>query len=131
MQVMYHAFMTSLMTSQDYKLQEIYKLRFLRQYMSYSVVQKLKMLEMVMAIFLVYSTSAISYAKKVCRQLKMATILTILKYYTQLHFHMRYGKMVENYGKKSIFMMTTSSMTSQGGLKVGPLYPFINEITFS
>ena len=48
--------------------------------MSYSVVQKLKMLEMVMAIFLVYSTSAISSAKKVCRQLKMATILKILKY---------------------------------------------------
>ena len=31
--------------------------------------------------------------------------------------------------KKSIFMMMTSSMTSQGGLKVGPLYSFIYEIT--
>ena len=30
--------------------------------------------------------------------------------------------------QKSIFMMT-SSMTSQGGLNVGPLYSFINEIT--
>ena len=26
-------------------------------------------------------------------------------------------------------MMMTSSMTSQGGLKVGPLYSFINEIS--
>ena len=31
--------------------------------------------------------------------------------------------------QKSIFMMMTSSMTSQGGLKVGPLYSIINEIT--
>ena len=31
--------------------------------------------------------------------------------------------------KKSIFKMMTSSMTSQGGLKVGPLYSFIYEIT--
>ena len=30
--------------------------------------------------------------------------------------------------QKRIFMMMTSSMTSQGGLKVGPLYSFINEI---
>ena len=32
--------------------------------------------------------------------------------------------------KKVLFMMMTSSMTSQGGLKVGPLYSFLNEITF-
>ena len=32
--------------------------------------------------------------------------------------------------QKSIFMMTTSSMTSQGGLQFGPLYSFINKITF-
>ena len=31
--------------------------------------------------------------------------------------------------KKSIFMMMTSSMTSQGGLKIHPLYSFIYEIT--
>ena len=31
--------------------------------------------------------------------------------------------------QKSIFMMMTSSMTSQGGLKFGRLYSFINEIT--
>ena len=30
---------------------------------------------------------------------------------------------------KSIFMMMTLSMTSEGGLKVGPLYSFINKIT--
>ena len=42
--------------------------------------QKLKMSEMLMAIFLVYSTSGITSGKKVCRELKMAAILKILKY---------------------------------------------------
>ena len=53
----------------------------------------------------------------------------ILKYQTQLQFDLRYEKTIPNYAKESIFMMMTSSMTSHGGLKVGPLYSFINEIT--
>ena len=122
--------MTSLMTSQDHKVSQILKLIYLLQYLSYSVDQKLKMSEMLMAIFLVYSTSGISSGKKVCRELKMAAILKILKYLTQLQFDLRYEKIVANYAKKSIFMMMTSSMASQGGLKVGPLYSFINEIKF-
>ena len=40
----------------------------------------LKMSEMRMAIFLVYSTSGITFGKKVCRELKMAAILKIVKY---------------------------------------------------
>ena len=86
------------------------------------------MSEMLMAIFLVYSPSGIISGKKVCRELKMAAILKILKYLRQLQSDLRYEKIVPNFAKKSIFMMT-SSMTSQGGLKVGPLYSFINEIT--
>ena len=82
-----------------------------------------------MAIFLVYSISGITSGKKVCRELKMAAILKILKYKTQLQFDLRYKKIVPNYAKKVFYMMITSSMTSQGGLKVGSLYPFINEIT--
>ena len=81
-----------------------------------------------MAIFLVYPNSGITSGKKVCRELKIVAILTILKYQIQLQFDLRYEKIVPNYAKKSIFMMMTSSMTSQGGLKVGPLYSFINEI---
>ena len=76
------------------------------------------MSEMLMAIFLVYSSSGITSGKKVCRELKMAAILKILKYLTQLQFDLRYGKIVPNYAKKSFFMVMTSSMTSQGGLKV-------------
>ena len=72
--------MTSLMTSQDHKVGQILKLIYLLQYLSYSVDQKLKMSEMRMAIFLVYSTSGITSGKKVCRELKMAAILKILKY---------------------------------------------------
>ena len=68
--------MTSVMTSQDHKVGQNLKLIYLLQYLSYSVDQKLKMSEMLMAIFLVYSTSG----KKVCRELKMVAILKILKY---------------------------------------------------
>ena len=56
--------MTSLMTSQDQKVGQILKLIYIRQYMSYSVEQKLKMSEMIMVIFLVYSTSGINSGKK-------------------------------------------------------------------
>ena len=72
--------MTSLMTSQDHKVGQICKLRYLCQYLSYSVDQKLKMSEMLMAIFLVYSTSGTTSGKKVCGELKMAAILKNLKY---------------------------------------------------
>ena len=40
---------------------------------------KAQMSEMLMVIFLVYSTSSITSGKKVCRELKMAAILKILK----------------------------------------------------
>ena len=63
-QVMFHALMTSLMTSQDHKVGHILKLIYLRQYLSYSVDQKLKMSEMLMAIFLVYSTAGTTSGKK-------------------------------------------------------------------
>ena len=79
-QVMFRTLMTSLMTSPDHKVGQILKLIYLLQYLSYSVDQKLKMSEMLMAIFLVYSTSGITSGKKVCRELKMAAILKILKY---------------------------------------------------
>ena len=76
--------MTSLMTSPGHKIGQILKLIYLRQYLNYSVDQKLdqklKMSEMLMAIFLVYSASGITSGKKVCCELKMAAILKILKY---------------------------------------------------
>ena len=53
------------MTSPGHKIGQIMKLIYLCQYLSYSVDQKLKMSEMLMAIFLVYSTSGITSGKKV------------------------------------------------------------------
>ena len=72
--------MVSLMASPSHKIGQILKLIYLCQYLSYSVDQKLKISEMVMAIFLVYSPSGITSGKKVCRELKKAAILEILKY---------------------------------------------------
>ena len=68
-----------MMTSPGHKIGQILKLIYLRQYLSYSVDQKLKMSEMLMAIFLVYSTSGITCGKKFVG-LKMAAILKNLKY---------------------------------------------------
>ena len=55
--------MTSSMTSPGHKVGQILKLIYLRQYLSYSVDQKLKLPEILMAIFLVYMypTSGIIY----------------------------------------------------------------------
>ena len=52
------------MTSPGHKIGQILKLIYLRRYLSYSVDQKLKMSEMLMAIFLVYSASGITSGKK-------------------------------------------------------------------
>ena len=64
LQLYTYIFMTSLMTSPGNKIDQILKLMYPRQYLSYSVDQKLKMSEMLMAIFLVYSTSGITSGKK-------------------------------------------------------------------
>ena len=56
--------MTSLMTSPGHKIGQILKLIYLSQYLNYSVDQKLKISEILMAIFLVYSPSVISSGRK-------------------------------------------------------------------
>ena len=55
------------MSRWNHKIGQSLKLIYLRQYLSYSVDQKLTMSEMPMAIFLVYSASGITSGKKVCR----------------------------------------------------------------
>ena len=72
--------MTSLMTSPGHKIGQIFQSIYLIHYLHYSVDQKLKMSDMLLAIFLVYYPSGITSGKKVCRELKMAAILKILKY---------------------------------------------------
>ena len=100
LQLCKYIFMTSLMTSPGHKIGQILKLIYLRQYLNCSVDQKLKMSEMLMAIFLIYSTSGITSGKKVCREVKIVAILKIWKYQTQLQFDLRFEKIVPNYAKK-------------------------------
>ena len=56
-----------------------------------------------MAILLAYSTSGITSGKKVCCELKMAAILKMMNYQTQIQFDLRYQKVIPNYARKSIF----------------------------
>ena len=57
------------MTSPGNKKGQILKLIYVRQYLSYSVDQILKMSEILMAVLLVYSISGLISVKKVCREL--------------------------------------------------------------
>ena len=68
------------MTSPGHKIGQILKLIYLHQYLSYSVDHKLKMSEMLMAIFLLYWNSGRTSGKKKFVGLKMVAILKILKY---------------------------------------------------
>ena len=98
--VMFHVLVTSLMTSPGHKISQILKLTYLHQYLRYSIDKKLKISEMLVAIFLVYSTCGITSGEKVCHELEMAAILKLWKYNTQLWFDLRYKKNVPNFAKK-------------------------------
>ena len=71
-----------------------------------------------MAFLLVYSTLGINSGKQVCLDLKMAAILKMPTHWTQPQFDIRYIKIVPNYVTKVFFMAMTSSMTSEGDIKV-------------
>ena len=64
LQVYEYIFMTSLMTSPVHKIGQIFKLIYLRHYLHYSVDQKLKISDMLLAIFLVHYPSGIPSGKK-------------------------------------------------------------------
>ena len=49
------------------------------------------------------SIFSITSDKKVCRELKMAAIMKILNYWTQLQFDLRYEKIAPNHAKKVFF----------------------------
>ena len=64
------------------------------------------------------------FQKKVCRDLKIVAFLKILKYWTQLHFDLRYEKI--EIMPKGIFMVMMPSMTPQSNLKVA-IYIHVKE----
>ena len=72
--------MTSLMKSSGHKIYQSFELPYLRQYLIYSIDRILKMSKMVMAILLTYSTSGITYGKKMYADLKMVTFLKMSKF---------------------------------------------------
>ena len=76
--------MTLLMTSPGHKVGQILELKYLRELLNYSVDQKLKISEMLMAIFLIYSTSGITSGKKSLSRVQNGGHLKKLKYQTQL-----------------------------------------------
>ena len=106
------------MTSTGNKIGQILKLIYLRQYLSYSVDQKLKMSEMLMAIFLVYSTSGITSGKKDLSSSKWRPFWKFLNIKHSFILASDMKRSSKIMPKKVFFMVMTSSMTSQGGLKV-------------
>ena len=112
-----YIFMTPLMTSRGHKIGQILKLIYIRQYLSYSVDQILKMSEMLMAIFLVYSTSGITSGKIVWRAQNGGHFENFIKLNTASIWPLIW-KGRPKLCKKKFFMVMTSSMTSKGGLKV-------------
>ena len=112
------------MTLPGHKIGQILKLIYLRQYLNYSVDQKLKMSEMLMAIFLVYSTSGIASGKKVFwaqngGHFENFEILNTASIWPQI------WKDRPKLCQKKFFMVMTSSMTSQGDLS---LYSCLGEV---
>ena len=85
------------------------------------------MSQMLMAIIVAYSNSGITSGKKILRKQKMAAVLKMSKYKTQLQFDISNEKIIPNYAKKNIFIVMTSLMTSQSDLKVVSLYSFMND----
>ena len=89
------------------------------------------MSQMLVAILVAYSNSGITSGKKKICDLKMAAILEKAKYKTHFQFDIRNEKIIPNNARKNIFIVMTSSMTSQSDLKVVSLYSFMNDkITF-
>ena len=85
------------------------------------------MSQMLMAVFVAYSTSGVTSDKKIRREFKMVAILEMSKYQTQLQFDIRNEKIIQNYARKNIFIVMTPLMTSQSDLKVISLYSCMNE----
>ena len=106
------------MTSPGHKIGQILKLIYLRQYLSYSVDQKLKMSEMLMAIFLVYSASGITSGKKKLLGSKWRPFWKILNIKHSFNLTSDMKRSSQIMPKKVFFIVMTSTMMSQGGLKV-------------
>ena len=116
LQLYKYIFMTSLITSPGHKIGQILKLIDLRQYLSQSVDQKLKMLEILMAIFLVYSTSGITFGKKSLSRAQKDGHFENFEILNTASIRPQTRKDRPKLCQKSFLLWL--SITSQGGLKV-------------
>ena len=73
---------------------------------------------MLLALLIRCSTSGDTADEKVRPSPKISSFWNFFKYSMQLQFDIRYWKIVPNYARKNIFMVMTSSMTSQEDLKI-------------
>ena len=131
LQVYEYIFMTSFMTSPGHKIGQILKLIYLRQYLNYSVDQKLKMSKMLMAIFLVYSTSGITSGKKSLSRAQNGGNFENFEIWHTASIWPQIWKDRPKLWQKTYFHDDDVIDDDTGGLKVGPPYFFIYEITFS
>ena len=106
------------MTSPGHKKCQILKSIYLRQYLNYSVDQKLKMSEMLMAIFLVYSNSGITSGKTSLSRAQNGGHFENFEIFNTALIWPQIWKDRIKLCQKKFFVVMTSSMTSQGGLKV-------------
>ena len=97
--------MTSLMKSPGYKVGQIFQIDISPSIFELEHQLKAQSVENANDFLSVILTSG----TKICRKLKMAAILKILKYWTQLQFYLRYEKIVPNYAKKNVFFMVMTS----------------------
>ena len=126
-QVMFHALVTSSMTSPGHKVSQIWKLIYLRHYFSYKVDQKLKISEMLMAILLVYSTSVIASGKKFVATLKWEPFWKFWNMKRSFTLTSNMKRSSKTLCQKKYFSWLLSSMTSRVGLKFAPLYSCLGE----
>ena len=120
--------MTSLMTSPGHKVGQILILIYHRQYWARAAIKSWKYRKCLwLSIWCIQHP--VSLPVKRFLQLKMATIFENLEILNTGSIWPQIWKDRPKLCHEIFFMMMTSPMTSQGGLNVGPLYSFVNEIT--
>ena len=125
-QFMFHTLMTLLMTSPGHKVGQIFKLIYLRQYLSYSVDQKLKMSEMLMALMDLSGIFNFRYnfQEKSFSRAQNGGHFENFEVLNTASIGPQIWKDPPKLCQKSFFKVITSSMTSQRVLKFSSIFMF-------
>ena len=112
-QVMFHVLMTASMTSPGHKVGQIFELRH---------GSKAQNIGYANGFLLVYSTSGITSGKKFVASSNWRTFWKFWNIKHSFNLISDMNRSSQIMPQKAFFMIMTSSMTSHGGLKIGPLY---------